>query len=284
VKRYSLHVPANIHIAAAVRNISEYIFTEVGFSEVQISRLKLVFDEIFMNAVKYGSMEGSLLDIVFEFENNTLKVLFEDEGSENGISAEDLQQIISQQKTNTDPEKKSGRGLAQIAGKWADDLKIWNGTKGGLCIAFYKNLKEETPDTPKDVSSSNILKSQKTKDLPSTVMSVSGEIDNINISEHVRDIDTFLEKEKIPRLLILDLRDLRFCNSSFIAKTVSWHQQICDRGGDLVIQNIPKNIFEIFELVGITKIIHITFDAFESEDEHSKKTQSGDIKNKKVKN
>lgn len=270
MKKYSLHVPADLSISSSVRTIAVRIFKEVGFEGVYISRLKLVFDELYMNAVRYGSFEGSTIFITFEFEEKTLRVCFEDEGGESKLSAEELQEIISFQKENKNPEKTSGRGLAQITHEWADDLQVWNGRRGGLCIAFSKSLPSAEDDgegTPlKETPPEEMHPLQVAPGAKEKRFELSGEIDNSNLHEKVKIVESFVLDNVTPCLLILNLKKLHFCNSTFIAKLAMWKQALTSYGGDLVIENVQHDIYEILQLVGMYKIIHITKEEFVKEE------------------
>ena len=48
-------LPADLEFSSLVRHISEEIFSHAGFTKEWAERLKLVVDELFMNANRYGS-------------------------------------------------------------------------------------------------------------------------------------------------------------------------------------------------------------------------------------
>ncbi len=267
MKRYSLHVPADLSLASSIRKIAVRIFEEIGFRGSQVSRLKLVFDELYMNAVKYGSLENSTIYITFEFEEKILKVSLEDEGGEKKMTAEDLNEIINFQKTNKDPAKTSGRGLAQITHVWADDFQVRNGKRGGLCIMFSKKLVPEEEDEKSSGENEEVtgVESEITQGprevpegIPEKLVSIVGEVDNANLGEKTKPVDAFLQGVHSPFLLILNLGNMQFCNSTFIAKLAMWKQQLSAMNGDIVVENAKNEVWEIFKLVGITKLINIS--------------------------
>lgn len=264
MKHYCLHIPADLNLSSSVRKIAVQIFQNIGFDAIAASRLKLVFDEIFMNAVRYGSVEGSSVYINFDVEDQVLKVTFEDEGGENKVTPEALKEIISHQETNTNLSKTSGRGLAQITQEWADGLHIWNGKKGGLAISFSKRL-PQAGDAPEADVSQSIENAQTTTDivhLPRQVIALQGEIDNSNLEEQVQVVEDFMQKLSAAYLLILDMQAVQFINSTFLAKVAGWKQSVGQYGGELVIQNVQPDILEIFELVGMTKLVPIASGEF----------------------
>ena len=60
------------------------IFAFAHFSHTWCNRLKLVADELFMNAVNYGSKENeSFVFITFSFDNQEMQFVIEDEGKGN---------------------------------------------------------------------------------------------------------------------------------------------------------------------------------------------------------
>ncbi len=264
MKRYPLTIPANIHLAPALRSIAMCVFQECGFEGSTLSHLQLVFDELFMNAVRYGSTEESNIYITFEFEDPTLQVSLEDEGGEKKISAQELKKIIVAEESNTDLGKQSGRGLAQISSKWADSLKVHDGTRGGICMIFTKILVEGEESVPK-IHANTSLKSLPNPHLPLEKLPISGQIDDVTFQKNTEPIDSFIDDIEEPTLLILDFSHLEFCNSTFLAKVADWKQKMKKKNGDLVLQNVPEKIFEIFDLVGMTKMIHITPDEFQKQ-------------------
>ena len=77
-------------------------------------RKKLIVDELFMNAVRYGSTEDkSLVYITFLFDENEIQFTIEDDGTgTNAISVEELKNIIQKNEKSTDLTRTSGRGLS----------------------------------------------------------------------------------------------------------------------------------------------------------------------------
>jgi len=259
VKTYSLHVPATLDISPELRRIALHIFSECGFRGNTVEHLKLIFDEVLMNAVKYGSLPNSTIYITFEFVENKLTVYFEDEGGENKISAEELRRIIAYQQENNDPGKTSGRGLAQIASKLSDELQICNGKKGGLCIAFKKKLRtpEETLKKEAVVAGSQNVNTPEATFSEQKIFALSGELDNVHLAEKSKPVDDFLQRIVSPTLVILDFSAVTFCTSVAIAKLASWKHDLLAKKSDLLIKNTSTNILEILDLVGLNKFIRI---------------------------
>ena len=104
-------MPANLNYSSFIRHTVSELFESAKFSKAWASRLKLVVDELFMNAVKYGSTENtSFIYITFEYDDSGVKFTIEDDGTgPEDTSVEVLQQKILQNKANTDLAKSSGR-------------------------------------------------------------------------------------------------------------------------------------------------------------------------------
>lgn len=143
MKECSIKIPADFRFNASLRALSENIFTDAGFKEREIQRLVLVFDEVFMNGIKYGSdgPEDSLhLSFVWEKEKY-VKVTVEDEGKQmENVGAEEVKKKMNTEFLNINPSKSHGRGLAQIAINLTDDLQIVRSSYGGVSVTFQKNI------------------------------------------------------------------------------------------------------------------------------------------------
>ncbi len=143
MKECSISLPADFYFNASLRSISECIFTYAGFDTRTIQRLVLVIDEIFMNAVKYGS-DGPEDDIHISFEwekGDYIKVKIEDEGKQlTHTAAEELKKKMNKEFLNHNPSKSSGRGLAQIVLNLTDHLQITQSSFGGIAVTFLKRV------------------------------------------------------------------------------------------------------------------------------------------------
>ncbi|MEI7511261.1 MAG: ATP-binding protein [Candidatus Peregrinibacteria bacterium] len=143
MKECSVVIPADFRFNASLRNISECAFAYAGFGNRAIQRLVLVFDELFMNAIKYGSdgPEDSI-HIFFEWEEGEyIRVRIEDEGKQlSRTAAEELKKKMNKEFLNHNPSKSSGRGLAQIVLNLTDDLQIIQSSFGGISVTFMKKV------------------------------------------------------------------------------------------------------------------------------------------------
>lgn len=135
---------ADIELSSLVRQISEAVFKHAGFTQEWVDRLKLVVDELFMNATRYGSTKDSKLYLCYCFEKESVDFLIEDEGGKNlNMTAEELKKIVSKNVAEiNDLTKKNGRGLALFSRLWTDQLTIQDSQHGGIAVSFSKKITE----------------------------------------------------------------------------------------------------------------------------------------------
>ena len=145
-----LTLPADMKYSSFVRRVSEDVFRQIGFSSDWSGRLKLVMDELFMNANRYGSSsKESQVHICFSFDDTEVIFTVEDEGKLPHINAQMLLKIIDQNIVElADPEKTNGRGLALISHLWTDAMTIQDSAHGGIAISFTKRIARDRPPTP----------------------------------------------------------------------------------------------------------------------------------------
>lgn len=94
-----------------------------------------------MNAIKYGTKKGACVCVLFEWEwGRYIRVTIDDRGGKIVRTPEEIQQYVLQQIKNTNPTKRSGRGLAQIVSKWSDSFHISQSPCGGMRVSFEKLL------------------------------------------------------------------------------------------------------------------------------------------------
>lgn len=135
-----------------VRHIADEIFGTAKFNKAWRNRLKLVVDELFMNAVRYGSTEDqSVVYVTFEFDQNEVRLTMEDDGTgSQAIPVEELKKKIEQNEANTDLTRTSGRGLAMITKLWTDGMTVEKSQYGGIAVSFVKKIEtsSEPPSPP----------------------------------------------------------------------------------------------------------------------------------------
>lgn len=140
-KTSSISLPADFCFNASLRKVVKDIFIAAGFSHHQEDRLALVFDEVFMNAIRYGSTPESMIHIKIEWiPREYVSVWVCDEGGKTKCSSQEIKKHIQQETENNDLAKLRGRGLAQITKQIVDQLDISDSKHGGVCVNFTKHI------------------------------------------------------------------------------------------------------------------------------------------------
>ena len=275
-------VPANLSHSSFLRHVVSELFETAKFSKQWASRLKLVVDELFMNAVKYGSTENtSFVHVTFEYDDSGVWFTIEDDGTgPEDASVEALQQKIQQNQANTDLAKTSGRGLAMITSLWTDGMEVKKSSFGGILVRFSKQLStaENPPPTPPvspeiaaamATASANVDNNPVVEpvvaeppgsapapvSVPTVEVKLSGEIDQSNIEEKTAPVTQQLETIPDGAILSLDFSDLTYINSTFIGNLAAWHTHMERKGGHICLKNVNDSIREILELVGLLKVL-----------------------------
>lgn len=265
-QKIELNLPANLSYSSLIRHISDEIFSSIGFSQEWSSRLKLVVDELYMNAVRYGSTQNfSEVKVVFSFDDIEVNFRIEDDGTgKNKISADQLRDLISQNINNNSITQTSGRGLALISKLWTDDLMINQGQSGGIVISFTKKLEVDSPPSPPLVSTAMLSKKQIKPQVHQTsskgkefTIKLLGEIDQTNIDSLVLIIDKQVNNLSDNARLVLDFEKVLYINSTFIGHLASWYNDINKRNGILVVKNANTNVLDIIDLVGLGNVLTI---------------------------
>ena len=264
------NIPANLQFAAFIRNISNDVFELAGFNPGWCNRLKLVVDELFMNAVRYGSTENtSKVHIRFVYDDKKIEFIIADDGTgSKSVDVENLKKIIQKNINNTDFTRTSGRGLAMIAHLWTDELKVNKSTYGGTEVSFVKKVEISTTpklavESPTPIQKEKELtkakvKSKSAKKGPSFTITLKEGIDQYNnINENLAPV--YAQINNLPKgaVLTLDFKNIEYINSMFIANLASWYNVMNKKQGFLRLKNTNSQIKEVLELVGLEKIIPI---------------------------
>lgn len=139
-----LSIPADLTHSSDVREQVRAFFVGAGFSKGWSERLTLVIDELFMNAVRYGSRADDTVEIDLTHDTTAIQVAIHDHGA-SGISAADLREIIDQHDATMHAKKTSGRGLALITSSWTDGFEVLENTDHGITVMFRKTIEAAEP-------------------------------------------------------------------------------------------------------------------------------------------
>ena len=143
-------VPANLNYSAAVRDFTLASLKNVANMDEKWSyRIQLAVDEIFMNAVRYGSNQTSYVKLTYDFAPHRVTIIIEDSGTgKNHLSARQLQeQVATAQREHEERLKRgeknlaiSGRGLSQLVVTWVDQLRFEDSPSGGIKVSIIKAI------------------------------------------------------------------------------------------------------------------------------------------------
>lgn len=135
----SLTVPADLACSQLVRQTVKNTLELTPLPACWIYRLMLVVDELFMNAVKYGSArrDAVLVEVQLRRHSVVLRV------SDKGLGKMTPQRLGRLVRTNANREgllHTSGRGLALIAKAWTDRFAIRRSNLGGIMVEAEKSF------------------------------------------------------------------------------------------------------------------------------------------------
>jgi anti-anti-sigma factor len=267
-QKIEFNLPANLRFSSITRSFAEEVFNFVGFSKEWCSRLKLVVDELFMNAVRYGSTEGkSTIHVVFLYDDNEVEFKIEDDGTgAKGISPEELKSIIAENANHSDVTKTSGRGLALITNLWTDKLDIGKSSYGGVSISFVKAIETTPPPAPPLIQAA-ISKHAEPVPAPeqaqvtehpegqSFTLKLSGEIDQLNIEKLALPVVEQIKTLPNGATLVLDFSAIEYINSTFIGHLASWYKDVQKKEGQIVLKNTNDQIKDVLDLVGLGRVL-----------------------------
>lgn len=253
-KKAILEVPADLFFSASIRDFGKDMFKMSGFDDSWQNKLKLVVDELFMNAVKYGSDPRENVYLIFEVLHDGIIFSIEDTGTgKKGCSVEALQKKVQSHKDDNSVTKTSGRGLAMFTDTWSDGFEITKSSYGGIKISFKKLVNTESKKMNENIKTPSVTK-QKEKQI---TVQFEGEIDQFTIEKNTKPIEEMLKKNLVNTELILDFEKVTYINSTFIGHIAALYTNLLKRNSSMKIIKVNQDIYEIFQLVGLTKIMNI---------------------------
>lgn len=126
---------ADASLSSDVREAVGAFCVAHGIGAPWCNRAQVIADELYMNAVKYGSASrNDLVSLGMGISNGTLSLSVEDRGSGNGVSAEVLRSLVARHREKgqvTDPD---GRGLSLIVTRWSREMRIEPSSLGGIKV------------------------------------------------------------------------------------------------------------------------------------------------------
>ena len=85
---------------------------------------------------------------------------------------------------------------------------------------------------------------------------LAGELDQCSAQGIRRELDQLISDPSV-RHLVLDLRDMRFMDSSGIGVILGRYRTLVRRGGSVAVRNMNPHVEKIFHLSGMNQIIQI---------------------------
>lgn len=138
----SLTVPADLRQSQLVRMTVKQALELTDMPACWVYRLMLVLDELFMNAVKYGSSVGDtvLVEVISKQKGVHIRVsdMGHTENKEDSMTPRRLSHIVRKNAAREGMLHTSGRGLALIANAWTDKLSIRQSEFGGISVEVEK--------------------------------------------------------------------------------------------------------------------------------------------------
>ena len=191
MKTFRLTIPASLNYSESVRMIAMEVWENAWFSKREKNMIRLVIDELYMNAVKYWSDENSYVLVEWWFEWDTVFFAIEDEWKwKKKISAEDLIKIIEEEKNNTSLVKTHWRWLAQITWVMTSWFEVKNWKLWWIRIEFTNKKWEKEPE--KLISRKLNNKQKNIPESSKVEFFLKWEIDLSNLNEEIEEIDWYI--------------------------------------------------------------------------------------------
>lgn len=254
MKNIKITVPAHLNYSEAIRNLAMQMAENAWATKKERNMVRLIMDELFMNAVIYWSDEDSVVSIEWYYENSELNVAVEDEGKwKNKVKATQLKKLIKDEVNNKDLKKTHGRWLAQITSIMTDKFEIKDWKMWWIRVEFMKKLWK---DNDERIWAKHNIKPD-LGEATEKEFDLSWEITASNADDIVKPIIEYIESIEHPAVLIFNCENLEYINTSFLGLLASWYASIDLYWGTLVIKKPKTQIIDMLDLVWISKIIKI---------------------------
>lgn len=238
-QKIELTLPAHVEFSGFLREVSKRFFEHIGFNEPWVHRLEVVLDELFCNAVEYGSDVHSQVYLTFLFDDHDLVMRIEDEGrGEHKLTAAQLSDLIdANQQALLDAGKFSGRGLALISSFWSDQFQIADSLHGGLMVALKKSLASQ--ETVRRIHIS------------------LGDLEDHHL-RHFFDLPTAFSKIEIAinqllsdELFVLNLQQMDHLDPEWIRRLNVWNKAIEEKKAHLLLTHVADHLQRELRLAGV---------------------------------
>lgn len=256
IEKTSIEIKADLKYSKILRDfVTEYLTGE-GVPKLQVRRLVLVTDELFMNAVRYGSDENSFVRVWVEVGVDGVRIGVEDEGvGRKKIRAKELRGLIEENIVNMKNNQTSGRGIALIVDKWTDGWDVNESRLGGILVSVFVNsdnyIEKKENEEQKPVTIKN---TKDYSDMSVKKVNFDGYVDQSVLPKYADEMQQVIENSG-NTLFVLNFEKLTYVNSLFIGALAGWLNRAKERGGDIIIIGAQKEVAEILDLCGVFQII-----------------------------
>ncbi len=254
LNKFKTALPARLNYSEFVRLFAFEMASDAKLSWKECNIVKLIVDELFINAVRYWSNEKSNVYIEWSFKPWEVSYCIEDEWKwSNKIKAKDLNKIINKEIKNDDPGKLHWRWLAQITTTMSTKFSVSDSRHWWLKIKFTKKAwigKEK--HVKKKV---NIHQDLKNETKIKKIFKLSWEIAPGSIEEFSNPIHDYVEKIYTPVTIIFDCNDLKYINTVFIWNLLQWHSKINFHWWKIIIRDANEDVHDILDLIWLKKLI-----------------------------
>lgn len=132
---------ADPSLSSHVREVVQAFCERHAVDATRCNHAQVIADELYMNAVKYGSArESDLIFLGIEKGNGTLSISVEDRGAKTEVTPEKLRALIALHRMQQEATDTAGRGLSMIVMGWSQDVRIEHSPLGGLKVVSVISL------------------------------------------------------------------------------------------------------------------------------------------------
>lgn len=248
----SLTVPADLRCSALVRMAAKNAFDLAQIPYTWGYRLTLVIDELFMNAVKYGSRSvNDSVAIHFQLKKDKIIIEIEDNGTRQShkVSPKELEAIMHGNATHDDLTRVSGRGLSLITKAWTDSFIISKSKRGGIKIKIEKYLSNCVLEARSYKHLEFSMKDDKT-----IAFHLTEELFQEVYTKELQQIFDMLDNHKGCHV-IFDFQKLLFLDYRNLGRIIELYSRIVTSGGSVSLNNISDQIRDLFNRTGFSKVL-----------------------------
>lgn len=93
-------------------------------------------------------------------------------------------------------------------------------------------------------------------DETTATMEIDGELDHHSLREAAGSIGRVIDAY-LPKTLVLDMKRVRFMDSSGIALVIGANRKMAELNGRVIIRNVPPQPMKVLSAAGITRFVAI---------------------------